>query len=461
MMLRLETYKVTLNQDYWLLISIVVPLSILVFVRLGLYRAVIRYVSARMITTTFIGSFLSLILLWFVALIVDVNIPRSVSLIYFLMVLVLITGSRLAIRGWIASLNRHKSGAVLIYGAGQAGRQLIEALRQVDEYYPVAFIDDNPELQKTTISGRHVYPSSQIGDLLSRFDVKKILLAMPSTSIERKKQILMDLDNYSIEVMTIPGMKELVDGKISVSALKKVSVIDLLGRAPVEPNLTLLASNITDKVVMVTGAGGSIGSELCRQIIQQAPKTIVLFELSEYFLYSIDKELREYCHNNNLSTEIVPLLGSVQHQRRMYNIMLGFGVQTIYHAAAYKHVPMVEFNTIEGIRNNVYGTLFCAQAAVDAKVETFVLISTDKAVRPTNTMGATKRMAELVLQALAAEYNMQTRFCMVRFGNVLGSSGSVVPVFEKQIAEGGPITLTHPAITRYFMTIPEAAQLVI
>lgn len=244
-------------------------------------------------------------------------------------------------------------------------------------------------------------------------------------------------------------------------ALKKISVVDLLGRDPVAPDDKLMGADITGKVVIVTGAGGSIGSELCRQIIRYRPAKLLLFELSEFSLYSIDKELFEFQTASNTHIEVIPLLGSIQHRKRLFTIMKAYGVQTVYHAAAYKHVPMVEFNTIEGVRNNVYGTLFCAQAAIDADVETFVLISTDKAVRPTNTMGASKRMAELCLQALAAEPGQKTRFCMVRFGNVLGSSGSVVPVFEKQIAAGGPVTLTHEDITRYFMTIPEAAQLVI
>ncbi|WP_373698440.1 UDP-N-acetylglucosamine 4,6-dehydratase family protein, partial [Neisseria dentiae] len=277
----------------------------------------------------------------------------------------------------------------------------------------------------------------------------------------QRKLIIERLKALPCEVLAIPGMKDLVDGKISISSLKKVSVVDLLGRDPVAPRPELMSADISGKVVLVTGAGGSIGSELCRQIIRYRPAKLLLFELSEFSLYSIDKELNEFQTASGMNIEVVPLLGSVQHRNRLFSIMKAYGVQTVYHAAAYKHVPMVEFNTIEGVRNNVYGTLFCAQAAVDAGVETFVLISTDKAVRPTNTMGASKRMAELCLQALAAEPGQQTRFCMVRFGNVLGSSGSVVPVFEKQIAAGGPITLTHEDITRYFMTIPEAAQLVI
>ena len=337
----------------------------------------------------------------------------------------------------------------------------MEAIRQVNEYRAVAFVDDDAAAQKTIINDLAVYSPNQLNELIARYQVEKILLAIPSATTEERRRIIQSLENYPCEVLTMPGVKELVDGKISTTSLRKISVFDLLGRDPVAPKQELMHADIKDKVVMVTGAGGSIGSELCRQIIKNAPTKLILFELSEFSLYSIDKELREYQEANGTDIPVLPLLGSVQHRNRLFNVMKNFKVDTIYHAAAYKHVPMVEYNTIEGVRNNIYGTLACAMAAVDAEVSTFVLISTDKAVRPTNTMGATKRMSELVLQALAAESNHKTRFCMVRFGNVLGSSGSVVPVFEKQIAQGGPVTLTHQDITRYFMTIPEAAQLVI
>ncbi|EEZ71787.1 polysaccharide biosynthesis protein [Neisseria cinerea ATCC 14685] len=291
--------------------------------------------------------------------------------------------------------------------------------------------------------------------------MEKILLAIPSATQEQRRRIISKLEAYPCEVLTIPGMKDLMDGKISIGTLKKISVSDLLGRDSVAPDDRLMNADIAGRTVMVTGAGGSIGSELCRQIIRRRPEKLLLFELSEFALYAIEKELREYCTQNNTDTEILPFLGSVQNRTLLTRIMTAGQVSTVYHAAAYKHVPMVEFNTVEGIRNNIFGTLECALAATASGVRTFVLISTDKAVRPTNTMGASKRMAELCLQALAAEPGQKTRFSMVRFGNVLGSSGSVVPLFEKQIAEGGPLTLTHPEITRYFMTIPEAAQLVI
>lgn len=464
-------FSLSLKSDYsmewsdfsnWIVFFITAGLTITFFVKLGLYRAVTRFMGTKVITTAVQGSFLSVIVMTLCLSITHQSIDWLPSFVYFLLMLVLTCGSRFVLRAILnGRTNLQPMAPVIIYGAGQSGRQLLEAVKQVNEYNAVAFVDDDTSLQKSIINNITVYQPSDIPELIEQYHIEKILLAIPSASQEERKRIIQLLEPYPCEVLTMPGMKELVDGKVSVSSLRKISVFDLLGRDPVAPKPELMSADITGKVVMVTGAGGSIGSELCRQIIQNKPAKLILFELSEFSLYSIDKELREYQETNNLNIEVFPLLGSVQHRKRLLNVMTAFGVQTIYHAAAYKHVPMVEFNTLEGVRNNIYGTLFCAQAAIDAKVETFVLISTDKAVRPTNTMGASKRMSELALQALAAETNHHTRFCMVRFGNVLGSSGSVVPVFEKQIASGGPVTLTHQDITRYFMTIPEAAQLVI
>ena len=449
------------NPANWLAFAATAILTILVFTRLGLYRAVTRYVSTKVLTTTVLGSAISGVLFFLSVLLFEQRLRLALPVAYFLMLVVLIAGSRIMLRTMLTNRHRKQMIPVIIYGAGQSGRQLLEAIKQVSEYNAVAFVDDNAAIQRMVIYDLPVHKPSEIGNLINRYGVEKILLAIPSASTEVRKNIIHQLEAYPCEVLTIPGMKDLVDGKISASSLKKVSVVDLLGRDPVAPRPELMAADISGKVVMVTGAGGSIGSELCRQIIRNRPAKLILFELSEFSLYSIDKELSEFQTASDTAIEVLPILGSVQHRKRLLTIMQTFGVQTVYHAAAYKHVPMVEFNTIEGVRNNIYGTMFCAQAAIDARVETFVLISTDKAVRPTNTMGASKRMAELVLQALAAEQGQTTRFCMVRFGNVLGSSGSVVPVFEQQIAAGGPVTLTHADITRYFMTIPEAAQLVI
>ncbi len=445
----------------WLAFASTAGLTISLFVRLGLYRAVTRYVSTRVLYTAVLGSAVSAVAFFISVLIFEQRLRLALPVVYFLLLVVLVTSSRIILRSVLSDHNKRPMAPVIIYGAGQSGRQLLEAIKQVNEYNAVAFVDDNPAIQRSVIYDIAVYRPSEIADLISRYGVEKILLAIPSATMEERKAIIENLKQYNCEVLTIPGMKDLVDGKIKVSSLKKISVVDLLGRDPVAPRPELMGADITDKVVMVTGAGGSIGSELCRQILKCRPAKLLLFELSEFSLYSIDKELRERLAEEGSSIEVLPFLGSVQNKERLLSVMKAFAVETVYHAAAYKHVPMVEFNTVEGIRNNVFGTLLCAQAAVEAGVGTFVLISTDKAVRPTNTMGASKRMAELCLQALAAEPGQQTRFCMVRFGNVLGSSGSVVPVFEKQIAAGGPITLTHQDITRYFMTIPEAAQLVI
>ncbi len=445
----------------WKILASTIAISLVVFAGLGLYRAVMRYAGDKIITVIFVGSLISVAIMLATAFYLHIDIPRSVPIMYFLLILVLMVGSRFTIKGLLQSNNRSINHPVIIYGAGESGRQLLASIKHANCYYPVAFIDDDKALCGTVIQNKRVYDSSELAKLVDRYQVEFILLAMPSATRQQRRAILQRLEPLPCKVLTMPGLRDLVEGKVSVNSLKKVSVIDLLGRDAVEPVPTLMAKDIKGKVVMVTGAGGSIGSELCRQIIQQLPSQLILFELSEFSLYSINKELLEYVAKHELDILVAPALGSVQHRRRLTELMKKFKVETVYHAAAYKHVPLVEYNTIEGVRNNIFGTLHCAQAAISANVETFVLISTDKAVRPTNTMGATKRMAELVLQALAETKDQTTRFCMVRFGNVMGSSGSVIPLFEDQIAEGGPITLTHKDITRFFMTIPEAAQLVI
>ena len=351
--------------------------------------------------------------------------------------------------------NKRYIPPVLIYGAGRAGAQLSALLKMGRQLRPVAFIDDDPTLYRQQINGLTVYRPRDLVKLIDKFHVRDVLLAMPSASRSRRSEILRSLEELPVHIRTLPDLTDIAEGKLEVSDIQEVDIADLLGREAVAPDPQLLTANITGKCVMVTGAGGSIGSELTRQIIKLKPSRLLLFEISEFALYQIEQEL---C-NLESGVEVIALLGSVVDRIRLTSICQHFAVQTIYHAAAYKHVPMVEKNVGEGIRNNVFGTLHCAQAAIAANVETFVLISTDKAVRPTNTMGASKRMAELVLQALAE--TSITRFTMVRFGNVLGSSGSVVPLFREQIAKGGPVTVTDSQIIRYFMTIPEAAELVI
>lgn len=435
--------------------------SLAVFTKLGLYRAVVRYVSFRALGSVLIGVFISTLWLWALKTTLQLDFPGHAVANYGLIALLMIGGSRLIMREIYHRMVNRRKRRVLIYGAGSAGRQLAQALLNGEQFHPVVFVDDDKTLQRTTILGIPVIDPSQVDDAVTSGQIERILLALPSASRSARKQILESLQPLNIRVQTIPGMADMVNGDISIDSLQDVNIEDLLGRDPVAPDVTLMQKHIRDKVVMVTGAGGSIGSELCRQIILQKPRALVLYELSEYSLYAIDRELRELCDRHGISLDIFPMMGSVQSQARVEGVMKAFRVQTVYHAAAYKHVPLVEFNMVEGVRNNVFGTWATAEAAINARVEQFVLISTDKAVRPTNVMGTTKRLAELVLQSLAEREDVVTRFCMVRFGNVLGSSGSVVPLFKQQIENGGPVTVTHPDITRYFMTIPEAAQLVI
>ncbi len=460
LLVRLDDVSVLSDSAYWLVLMCILPVSLFVFAKFGLYRAVLRYMGLQALVAIASGVIVSTIMLVLVAFYTEANVPRTFPLIYASFALVFIGGSRAMVRSLVGTGIKRVGEPVIIYGAGVSGRQLLSSLVQSHEYHPFAFVDDDESLHGTVIQGVHVHSPSIIRKLIKQKSATKVLLAMPSASRTKRQAILLTLESLAVQVLTIPAMADLVNGNKLYSDIKEVEIDDLLGRDSVAPRDDLLAANITNKVVMVTGAGGSIGSELCRQILKQSPAKLVLFELSEFALYAIERELKSIALELNIDVPIFPLMGSVQRENRIQAVMESFGVQTVYHAAAYKHVPLVEHNVVEGVRNNVFGTLYTARAAIAAKVETFVLISTDKAVRPTNVMGTTKRMAELVLQAFAKENN-QTRFCMVRFGNVLGSSGSVVPLFRNQIANGGPVTVTHPEITRFFMTIPEASQLVI
>jgi FlaA1/EpsC-like NDP-sugar epimerase len=460
LLVRLDDVSVLSDSGYWLVLLFVVPVSLFVFAKFGLYRAVLRYMGLQALIAIASGVIVSTVTLVLVAFYTEANIPRTFPLIYAAFALVFIGGSRAMVRSLVGTGIKRVGEPVIIYGAGVSGRQLLSSLVQSHEYHPFAFVDDDESLHGTVIQGVHVHSPSIIRKLIKQKSATKVLLAIPSASRSKRQNILLTLESLAVQVLTIPAMADLVNGKKLYSDIKEVEIEDLLGRDSISPREDLLSANITNKVVLVTGAGGSIGSELCRQIIKQSPAKLVLFELSEFALYAIERELRTIALELNLDVPIFPLMGSVQRENRIQAVMESFNVQTVYHAAAYKHVPLVEHNVVEGVRNNVFGTLYTARAAIAAKVETFVLISTDKAVRPTNVMGTTKRMAELVLQAFAKE-NKHTRFCMVRFGNVLGSSGSVVPLFRNQIANGGPVTVTHPEITRFFMTIPEASQLVI
>ncbi|MGY5745977.1 polysaccharide biosynthesis protein [Vibrio antiquarius] len=458
-----ETNYFTYPEVWGIQIGVTV-VTIAVFARLGLYRAVLRYLTFQALFVVTAGAVISATLVAALSFYMSDPFPRTVPIIYGAFLALFCGGPRVIVRSLIAQSYSTQSKEVLIYGAGSGGRQLAMALRSSGDYRVRAFIDGDSTLCNTMILGLPVIAIEDVMPLINKYDVSQVLLAVPSAKRSRRKVILDELAKLPVEVLTVPDMTDIVSGKAKIDELKDVAIEDLLGRDPVAPQQVLLEANIKDKVVMVTGAGGSIGSELCRQIVEQSPKSIILFELSEFGLYQIDRELNQLKIEKGLTCDIIPLLGSVQRQHRLETTMSSFKVQTVYHAAAYKHVPLVEFNVIEGVRNNIYGTYYTACAAIKAGVESFVLISTDKAVRPTNVMGTTKRMAELGLQALAEQENAKpngTRFCMVRFGNVLGSSGSVIPVFKKQIASGGPVTVTHPEITRFFMTIPEAAQLVI
>ncbi|MDK2603666.1 nucleoside-diphosphate sugar epimerase/dehydratase [Vibrio vulnificus] len=455
---------VSVSVETWLTLAGTVVVTLIAFTRLGLYRAVLRYLTFHALTVVVFGALISALSITTFAYFFNAEVPRTVPVIYMTFLALLCGGARMMVRSLIVQASRKGCERVLIYGAGSTGRQLAIALRNAETYQVKGFIDNDPSLENTIIQGLTVHSSQQISRLVEKQEIEKILLAMPRATRSERKGIIDGLLHLPVEVLTVPDFKDIVNGNATVDELKDVAIEDLLGRDPVEPNPELMKANIHGKVVMVTGAGGSIGSELCRQIVRQKPKTLILFELSEYGLYEIDKELSDMVEAMQLEVEIIPLLGSVQRINRLSATMRAFGVQTVYHAAAYKHVPLVEYNVVEGVRNNVFGTYYSAKAAIEAGVESFVLISTDKAVRPTNVMGTSKRMAELALQALAAKENDKvngTRFCMVRFGNVLGSSGSVIPLFKRQIEEGQAITVTHPDIIRYFMTIPEAAQLVI
>ena len=433
------------------------------FAAFGLYRAVIRFMGPKAMLTVIAGVSLStLVLAAFDRLFASHQVPLTAFGIYWALALPWVGGSRFIARYLFLRRSGAKGTAarVAIYGAGNAGARVCSALFAGPDFHPVAFIDDKKSLQGSSINGVRVYAPEALHELVRRRRVDRILLALPSTSRRRRREILTALEPLGVHVQSLPNLSDLISGRAQINELRDVEVSDLLGRDPVPPRPKLSGSCIRGKCVLVTGAGGSIGSELCRQIIRLDPARLVLFEMSELALYNIQRDLEEVASHERLKAEIVPLLGNAHHRHRVREVLATFGVHTIYHAAAYKHVPIVEHNVIEGIHNNVISTWYTAEAALETGVETFVLISTDKAVNPANVMGATKRLAELVLQALQ-ERTTHTRFCMVRFGNVLASSGSVVPLFQEQIRRGGPVTVTHRDVIRYFMTIPEAAQLVL
>lgn len=469
--LRLGEFVSLSGQPLWAVLAalfIAIPL----FIVFGLYRAIFRFSGwpALMTVGQAIGVYGLLYAAIFTAIGVE-GIPRTVGLIQPLLLLLVVGGSRALARYWLGGMYQSQlrvgeTVKVLIYGAGNAGRQLAAAIGNSSSMRVVGFLDDDQRLQGRVLNGLPIYRPSDLLNLVDSLRISDVLLALPAISRKRRNEILNEMLQARVSVRTLPSVAELVEGKVSTLDLRELDIEDLLGRDPVEPNDTLIRKNIKDKVVLVTGAGGSIGSELCRQIVQANPRILLLIEQSEFALYVIHQELMTLKTSRAMNIEVIPLLASVRDEQHLDIILNAWRPNTIFHAAAYKHVPLVEHNPVEGIKNNVFGTLTMASVAAKYQVEDFVLISTDKAVRPTNIMGASKRLAEMVLQAIdqsTRQNNMAsgTRFSMVRFGNVLGSSGSVVPMFRRQIRDGGPITLTHKDIARYFMTIPEAAQLVI
>lgn len=430
------------------------------FVRLGLYRAIIRFLGIQAALAIGIGVTISTIGLVAVSyFVLESTPPLSVFAIYFVLAVLYVGATRFGAREFLR-MGNISAAPVVIYGAGSAGAQLCSSLMINQHFRPVAFVDDNENSYGARVCGLRVHSPSILSELRRKRGVGLVFLALPSATRRRRSTIIESLSAQGFKVLTVPDISEIISGKARLEEVRDIDVHDLLGRDPVPPNLALLGACIRGKSILVTGAGGSIGSELCRQIMELSPRRLVLLEVSELALYEIDRELRAVNARFGNRVELVALLGNAHHKHRVREIMTTFGVQTVYHAAAYKHVPIVEHNVIEGLHNNIFATFNTAEAALECRVETFVLISTDKAVNPTNVMGCTKRVAEMVLQGLQ-QRSSTTRFCMVRFGNVLESSGSVVPLFREQIKEGGPVTVTHPDVIRYFMTIPEAAQLVI
>lgn len=486
--LGIEDITDPLKTHVWLFVSAPV-IAIPLFIRFGMYRAVMRYFGNDALIAIIKAVSLSALILAVVVFWYSNHnsvVPRSIIFNYWWLSLVIIGGLRLCMRqyfmgDWFTAAqhvpftNRDQGlTKVAIYGAGVAGNQLVAALRMGRIMRPVAFIDDDPSICDRSISGLQVYKPRHIQQMIDTTGAQEILLALPSSTRARRREILSLLERFPLHVRSIPNFADLASGRVKVDDIQEVDIADLLGRDAVPARPDLLKRCVKGKTVMVTGAGGSIGSELCRQIFSLGPTTLLLFDHSEFNLYSILSELQQRTDRESTSIKLLPILGSIRHPEKLLDVMKTWKVDTVYHAAAYKHVPMVEHNIAEGVLNNVIGTLSTAQAALQSGVSNFVLISTDKAVRPTNVMGSTKRLAELTLQALSREVapvlfgdraNVsrvnKTRFTMVRFGNVLGSSGSVIPLFHSQIKRGGPLTVTHPKITRYFMTIPEAAQLVI
>ena len=457
--LRLEEL-VKINDVTTLAVEISILIAIPIFWLMGLYKTIFRFQGSPIIFTVFIATCVYALLYFAVMGIYGIQgIPRSIGIIQPILLFLSISLSRISIKFlFLTNFKKSKNRTnVLVYGAGSAGRQLLTSLESNLEMKVVGFLDDDPQFHRQKILGQTVYDPLNIDKLINKKNIEIVLLALPSITRHKRNQIINNLNKYKVIVKTLPSIQDIVEGKVSVSDIKDLSIDDLLNREQVQPNLELLSKNITSKVVMVTGAGGTIGSELSRQIKKLNPKKLILVELSEFALYKINEDLKSI----NKNIKIIPLLINIQNKIKIEQVFNTFNIDTVYHAAAYKHVPLVEENITESVKNNVFGTFYLAETALKYNVLNFVLISSDKAVRPTNIMGATKRLAEICVQSLYDNQNKQSKFAIVRFGNVLQSSGSVIPKFKQQIKVGGPLTLTHPDVTRYFMTITEASQLVI
>ena len=463
--LRLGDWMLPTGNQIWSYVAPVV-IAVPLFIRFGLYRAIFRYVGwSALFSVVKACAIFGVIYAAIFGVVGVYGVPRTVGIIQPILLFLFVGGSRAAARFWLGggyanllSLSQRKR--VLIYGAGSAGRQLAAGLANSEDMNVVGFVDDDNTLHGSVMNGKNIYSPTDLAELIETLDISILLLAIPSASRQRRNEIIDSVRGSHASIRTLPGMGDLAHGRVTVNDLRELEIEELLGRDPVSPDPALLAQNLSGKTILVSGAGGSIGAELCRQILRENPKNLLLVEMSEYNLYSIHQELMQQLTDFGITTNVVPMLTSVLQEQSLDALIDEWRPDTIFHAAAYKHVPLVEHNVVEGVRNNVFGTFALASAAQKHNVADFLLISTDKAVRPTNIMGASKRLAELILQSFALQ-SPKTRFSMVRFGNVLGSSGSVVPLFRQQIKQGGPVTVTHSDITRYFMTIPEAAQLVI
>ena len=457
--LRLEEF-VKINDVTTLAVEISILFAVPIFWLMGLYKTIFRFQGSSIIFKIFIATFVYALLYFALISIYGIQgIPRSIGIIQPILLFLSISATRISIKFlFLSNFKKSKIKTnVLIYGAGSAGRQLLTSLESNPEMKVVSFLDDDPQFHRQEILGQTVYDPINIEKLINKKNIEIILLALPSITRQKRNQIINNLNKFKVKVKTLPSVQDIVEGRVSISDIKDLSIEDLLNREQVKPNLQLLSKNISSKVVMVTGAGGSIGSEISRQIIKLKPKKLILIEFNEFALYKINEKLK----NINQNIKIIPLLINIQNKSKIEEMFKTFKIDTVYHAAAYKHVPLVEENICESVKNNVFGTFILAEAALKYNVSNFVIISSDKAVRSTNVMGATKRLAEICVQSLYDNQNQKSKFAIVRFGNVLQSSGSVIPKFKKQIKEGGPITLTHPDVTRYFMTITEASQLVI